>query len=217
MVTKGQYLERPTLVPVKGVTLEALWHRGGRAPPLLIIPPLPGEGSMDHAAAAELAWAAARAGFPSLRFNFRGVGASQGERTGLAGWREDIEAAALLLEESAGVGFTARIYLRGAAAAALGRKKGPREVRGICLLEPTGIDPERLTSLAPSPWVIRGAETAGADSDELGQVVARAGGRLELIPGADQRFLRNLPEVGKRAVEWLETLEAATTLPVREA
>ena len=35
---------------------------------------------MDHVVCAELAWAAARAGRPVLRFNFRGVGASQGSR-----------------------------------------------------------------------------------------------------------------------------------------
>ena len=35
---------------------------------------------MDHVVAAEVAWAAATAGHPTLRFNFRGVGASQGEQ-----------------------------------------------------------------------------------------------------------------------------------------
>jgi hypothetical protein len=29
-------------------------------------------------------------------------------------------------------------------------------------------------------------------------------GRVEVIPGADARFLTGLPEVGKLAVEWIE-------------
>jgi SAM-dependent methyltransferase len=69
MVSRGQYLERPALIPLGAEVLEGLWHRGERTPPLLIVPPPPGTGSMDHVVCAELAWAAARAGYPVLRFN----------------------------------------------------------------------------------------------------------------------------------------------------
>src|SRR5258706_14457981 len=81
MVASGQFLERPTLIPLASKeVMEGLAHRGTRKPSLLVLPPLPHEGSMDHVVGAELAWAAAHAGFPTLRFNWRGVGASQGER-----------------------------------------------------------------------------------------------------------------------------------------
>jgi hypothetical protein len=33
--------------------------------------------------------------------------------------------------------------------------------------------------------------------------VSEAGGRVEVVPGADARFQRNLPEVGRLAVRWL--------------
>src|SRR5919201_77207 len=86
MVTRGQFLERPALVPVKDVVMEGLWHRGERRPPLLIIPPAPEEGgSMDHVVATEAAWAAATRGFPTLRFNFRGTGGSARVALELAG------------------------------------------------------------------------------------------------------------------------------------
>jgi hypothetical protein len=39
VVLRGQYLERPTLVDAEGVTLEALYHRGSRPPPLLVCAP----------------------------------------------------------------------------------------------------------------------------------------------------------------------------------
>ncbi|HQR30646.1 MAG TPA: alpha/beta hydrolase, partial [Anaeromyxobacteraceae bacterium] len=77
MVLPGQYLERPALVAAGDVTLEALYHRGRRPPALLICPSLDGEG-MDAPLLAEVAWAAARAGHASLRFQHRGRGASQG-------------------------------------------------------------------------------------------------------------------------------------------
>ena len=56
---------------------------------------------MDHVVAAELVWAAARAQHPTLRFNFRGVGASQGERGGPGTWAEDVNAAESTLLERA--------------------------------------------------------------------------------------------------------------------
>src|SRR3989442_376644 len=102
MVTKGQFLERPTLVPVGDLVLEGLWHRGEHRPPLLIIPPKPVQGgSMDHVVAAESSWAVATSGHPTLRFNFQGVGASQGKQSvdgkSLA---LDAEAALAVLEEN---------------------------------------------------------------------------------------------------------------------
>ena len=93
----GQVLERPALVDAGEVTLEGLSHRGARAPPLLLCPP---EGSgMEAPALAELAWASARAGHASLRFQHRGVGASQGSPDP-ARRLDDAEAAFRHLRES---------------------------------------------------------------------------------------------------------------------
>src|SRR4051812_9289647 len=101
MVAKGQFLERPTLIPVKKTVLEGLSHRGSKLPALLILPPPPGEGGMDHVLAAEIAWAAATADHPTLRFNYRGIGASQGEVGTASEWLTDAEAALRLIEENA--------------------------------------------------------------------------------------------------------------------
>ncbi len=79
MVQPGQYLERPALIAADGVTLEGLFHRGTRPPAILLCPPLDAEG-MDAPFLAEVAWAAAREGHASLRFQHRGRGASQGAR-----------------------------------------------------------------------------------------------------------------------------------------
>src|SRR5262249_56386504 len=47
-----------------------------------------------------------------------------------------------------------------------------------------------------------------AGEDEPGQAglaawVAEAGGRLDVVAGADARFQRNLPQVGRLALRWL--------------
>ena len=79
MVQPGQFLERSVLVKSGELSLDALYHRGHRAPPCVIAAPHPAlGGSMTVPAVAELAWALTRAGFPTLRFDYRGVGASQG-------------------------------------------------------------------------------------------------------------------------------------------
>src|SRR5688572_23837884 len=97
MVLKGQFLERPTLVQHGELVLEALSHRGERRPGLLALPPPPDEGSMDHVVWAEVVWAAAMAGFPTLRFNSRGVGASQGQPGDAQAQLEDARAALQLV------------------------------------------------------------------------------------------------------------------------
>src|SRR6266478_2274853 len=75
MVLSGQYLERSVVVG----ELDALYHRGTREPPCAIAAPHPAlGGSMLSPVVAELAWAITRAGHPTMRFDYRGVGASRG-------------------------------------------------------------------------------------------------------------------------------------------
>jgi hypothetical protein len=86
VVGRGEVLERMTTVPLPGVDdvlLEALWQGGGIADehrqPVLVCPPHPRlGGGMDSAVLAELVWNLGRRRHPTLRFNFRGAGASQG-------------------------------------------------------------------------------------------------------------------------------------------
>src|SRR5881394_2173495 len=75
MVLAGQYLERSVVIG----DLDALYHRGKREPPCAIASPHPVlGGSMIAPVIAEMAWALTRAGHATMRFNYRGVGASRG-------------------------------------------------------------------------------------------------------------------------------------------
>ncbi|HET9754849.1 MAG TPA: hypothetical protein VFP52_17885, partial [Myxococcales bacterium] len=85
MVLPGQYLERSVVVG----DLDALYHRGERGPPCVLAAPHPAMGgSMTSPVIAELAWALTRAGHPTLRFDYRGVGASRGRSRHQAGSME---------------------------------------------------------------------------------------------------------------------------------
>jgi hypothetical protein len=142
---------------------------------------------MDHVVAAELAWAATQAGHPSLRFNFRGVGASQGKRGEKP--LDDARAALQLCVDNWGVppfiaaiGGSARVALQ-------------LDGAGLCLISPTGIE-----EWGPDVWVVVGA-------NDLPPGGAVATSRMRVIPDADGSFQKNLPMVGRVVAECLKLAE----------
>jgi alpha/beta superfamily hydrolase len=202
VVTRGQFLERATVIPAVYGVLEGLSHRGTRAPPLLIVPPTPGTGGMDHAVAAELAWAASRGGHPTLRFNFRGVGASPGQPGSQDSQVEDMEAALRALEENAGTAAAAVVCLGGSAASLLGLAEAHASLAGIALVSPGELSVEALGRVR-HPLLVLVGEGEPIRRADLAAAVAEAGGSLVVVPGDDARFQRNLPEVGRSVALWL--------------
>ncbi len=205
MVTRGQFLERSTVIPAKQGVLEGLSHRGTRAPPLLIVPPPPGSGGMDHPVAAELAWAVTRAGHPTLRFNFRGVGASPGTPGGPEARMEDMESALRVLEESAGTAAPAVVALAASASSVLALEGAHPGLSGVALVSPAALEVEELARVRHPLLVVVGAEEPLRRA-ALAAAVAEASGQLVVVPGADGSFQRNLPEVGRSVARWLAGL-----------
>jgi alpha/beta superfamily hydrolase len=200
VVSRGQYLERPALVPVGSLMLEGLWHRGSKVPPVLVLPPPPEAGSMDHVVCAELAWAAARAGRPVLRFNFRGMGASQGSRGDAASRLEDAAGALRLLRENTGTVDVALAAVGDSAETALRLASEHPGVVAVVLVSPP---PGAVAAGVQVPLLcIVGEDEPGRTG--LLAAASAAGGRVETVSGADGRFQRNLPEVGRLALRWLE-------------
>ncbi len=197
MVLAGQYLERPALVDAGGLVLEALYHRGERRPALLVCPPTGPGGGMDAAPVAELAWAAARAGHPSLRFQHRGVGASQGDADP-ARTLDDAEAALRHLALTAG----SRIAIAALGAGcdtALALARVHLEVERVALVAPPipavgALPAARLLVVLPEE---RAAEAA-AMAAPLGP-----GGAVEVVAGADALFRSGLPQLGRAVIAWV--------------
>ncbi len=193
MVTSGQFLERPTLIPVGRDVMEGLSHRGERRPLLLVLSPLPEEGGgMDHVVGAELSWAAARAGYPTLRFNWRGVGGSQGKRGAVPALIDEARAAIEVARDNSG---GAKPFIASIGGSFRVATSVAGDAAGVCLVSPTDID-----EWGSNVWVV----VAQADlSPRLGVDT----GRLRVIPGADRTFQKNLPLVGRAVVECLNDLE----------
>lgn len=208
MVQKGQFLERPTLIPVReGVVMEGLWHRGDKRPPVLIVPPPPEEGgSMDHVVAAETAWAAATRGFPTLRFNFEGVGGSQGVRASGDMLLEDAVAAMRVLEDNTGAANVMVLTIGGSAQVGLELTTKHPAVGGLCLVSPVGVGPGQIRKVSAPIRVILGAHDLRQPRVALAAAVTEAGGEVNIVEEADHTFTRNLPEVGRNVAEFLRIL-----------
>ncbi len=202
MVGKGQFLERPTLIPSGTAVLEALAHRGDKRPPLLIIPPVPEEGgSMDSVVAAEVAWAAASAGFPTLRFNFKGVGGSQGERGD--NLLEDLEGALRLIQENTDATSVVCLAISQSAKLALELASRHPALAGLVFVSPVGIGGVDLNPVSLPLLVVMGARDVRQPRVAFASAVTEAGGTFEMVDDADHVFQRNLPEVGRHVRNFL--------------
>lgn len=207
MVSKGQFLERPTLIPTgDGVVLEGLSHRGTLRPPLLVLPPPPAEGSgMDHVVGAELAFAVSHAGFPTLRFNYRGVGGSQGRRAARPEeLLEDALAALELARDNAGGAVPAVVSIGASDSVAL-RLASLAPLLALGFVNPSLVSPDELVGLPPAlaVAVIIGEHDERQDRAAWASALAPSGGQLEVVPGAGRTYQRNLPMVGKAMVALL--------------
>jgi alpha/beta superfamily hydrolase len=207
MVLAGQYLERSVVVG----DLDALYHRGTRDPPCAIAAPHPAlGGSMHSPIIAELAWALTRAGHPTLRFDYRGVGSSRGVSRHPAGSLriadlrdevEDLQGICEHLLATTGMPLACAVGYSFGAAVALEAAADPRIGRVVLIAPPTQLHDFAATSRLRQPLLI-----VCADDDEWCDRSALRlppSGRLEMIPHSDHFFGRGLTEVGKTVAGWL--------------
>src|SRR5262249_6420778 len=205
---RGQFLERPALIEVADFVLDGLSHRGEKRPPLLIVPAPPGESpGMDHPLCAEIAWAAATAGFPTLRFNFRGVGGSQGTRRGASTDVTDSGAALRFLIQNTAVASPAVAAVGGSGRTALELLKLHPGLWGLCLIQPSGEIARELPRVAVPLTLVLRENDPGAPLAALAASATEAGGTVEMVPRLDATKGTGLSQVGKAVVRWLEKLQ----------
>lgn len=207
MVLPGQYLERSVVVG----ELDALYHRGQRTPPCVLASPHPAMGgSMLSPVIAELAWALTRAGHPTMRFDYRGVGASRGASRHAAGSMQigdvEDEVADLLavcdqLLATAHMRSACAVGYSFGAAVVLHAAQDPRIDRLVLIAPPT-----RLHDFAPLSAVRKPVLVVCAHHDaycDRASLALPEDGLVEVIPHADHFFARGLTELGKHVAVWL--------------
>lgn len=195
-------------LPGSDRALEGIFVRGAGPEPggAVIAPPHPlYGGSMDSPVVTELAWASRRAGYASVRFNWRGVGASAGEPSGSAADADaDYRAALDYLADTVPGPLIAAGYSFGAAAAVRAAAASPR-VRRLLLVAPPPALLERaaLEGFGGQVLALVGEEDTLAPAAELDPLFPGGPRRLERIPGGDHFFMVGLSEIGRLAAEWL--------------
>jgi alpha/beta superfamily hydrolase len=205
--------EQGVAVPIEdeGLALEGAWQAGEAKGGGVIAPPHPlYGGSLDHPVVNELAHALYKEGLPSLRFNWRGVGASQGEPSGdpvLA--LRDYAAAVEHLARSVRGPLVAAGYSFGAVTA-LRAALADERLRSLVLVAPPVrmLQGLSLGELARPLLVIAGTQDAFAPAEELRAALdGVAGARLELIEGADHFFVSGLGAIVSATRAALSRLE----------
>lgn len=208
--------ERAVTVPVDdpagGLALDALYvapdptleDAGGA----VIAPPHPlYGGSMDSPVVAELSWALSRGGLATLRFDWRGVGASAGRPSGdAADARADYGAALEQLAETVSGRLVAAGYSFGAAAAVAATALSPR-VRALVLVAPppSMLDRAALAARPLEVLILAGAHDAiapAAELDAIARELPRA--RVVTIAEADHFFGAGLGEIGRAVTQWAQ-------------
>lgn len=207
--------ERMVVFPTTGgAILEGLYHKGekGDQPGMVIAAPHPRMGgSMDSPVVAEIAFASARDQRPTMRFNYRGVGASQGPLSG-GDTTEEVEDFRAALEElrattgsrlmvAAGYSFGARV--------ALSVALSDVEVAAAILVAPPtslfGFDD--LAGLRMPALIVVGADDEHVDRARISQLAAQSGAaRVEVIPGANHVFNEGLVPLSRAINTFLASL-----------
>ena len=207
MVLAGQYLERSAVVG----DLDALYHRGTRDPPCAIAAPHPAlGGSMSSPVVAELAWALTRAGHPTLRFDYRGVGASRGASRHPAGAMRiadlhdevaDLHAICEHLIATTGMTSVCAVGYSFGAAVALAAAQDARVGQLVLIAPPTALHDFGALAAVRKPTLV---VCAHHDSFcHRGALPLPGGATLEIIPHADHFFGRGLTALGKTVASWL--------------
>ena len=182
-------------VPVEdeGLVLEGVWQSGD-PPAAVVAPPHPlYGGSFDNPVVNEIAHALYRQGSASLRFNWRGVGASQGRTTGDLGAAErDYRAALELVIENSGAPVTAAGYSFGAAAALRLGLHDDRVTKLVLVAPPVelikALDLERLQKPVR---IVVGSHDEFAPADELSELCSLLpDARVGVIRDADHFFVQ---------------------------
>jgi hypothetical protein len=198
------------IAPPEGGSLEGIFIAGapGSNQGAVIAPPHPlYGGSIESPVLNEIAYACTRAGIASLRFNWRGVGASTGVPSGDAADADaDYRAALTHMGETVEGSILACGYSFGAGAA-VRVAFGDRRIDRLVLVAPPPamLPPGAFEQLERSALVLVGESDSLVEPDRLRELTERASGvRLEVIPVADHFFAAGLADISRLAAVWLE-------------
>ena len=214
---------RTVMIPGPAGALEGLWKEADAAVPrrgsaVFAHPhPLHG-GTMHNKVVYRAVQALTRTGYDTLRFQFRGVGLSEGRYDAGHGEIEDFRSALDEAERSAGLPIVAGGFSFGSAVGLKATTNDPRVAAFVALGLPLASESGRLLPRpprgVPSLFVVGENDTFGPPA-ELAKFLGGTH-RMVVIPGADHFFEGQLDLLGETIRDFLVSLpadKAATGAP----
>jgi uncharacterized protein len=161
---------------------------------------------MDNPVVIRVAEVAEGLGIATLRFNFRGVGASTGQHGGGEAEVEDVKAARAAMAErlpaGSAIGLTG--YSFGAAVAARVAATTSDLPALALVAPPLGMYALDFLVRAPDPTLlVAGTKDQYCPEDALWQLGKRLGAEVEAIEGAEHFFFGKLYPLGQVVERWL--------------
>ena len=170
-------------------------------------------GDMDNPVVIRVAEVAQAAGYATLRFNFRGAGASEGVHDKGRGEQEDVRAAmaALATHLPAGSRVGVMGYLFGAAMAARATRPSVPEAPLGLIAPPLGMyDFDFLQTSPGRLLLVAGTADSYCPVEALHRLAAITSAEERIIEGADHFFFGKLYPLGEAIGAWLAGLPPAS-------
>jgi len=201
-------------------SLEGLWKDadGGRRGSAVLAHPHPLHGgTMHNKVVYRAAQALTRAGWATLRFNFRGVGLSAGRYDEGRGEVDDFRAALDEAERESGLPIVAGGFSFGAAAALRAIAGDARVAAAIVLGLPLATESGRRLPhpTVPALFAVGARDTFGPPEEV--RRFAAGSGTFAVLPGADHFFDGNLEALGEVISGFLASLASREGEPARTA
>lgn len=168
-------------------------------------------GTLHNKVVYRAALALARSGWETLRFNFRGVGVSEGRYDAGRGEVEDFQAALDEAERTAGRPIVAGGFSFGSAVGLKAAAGDPRVAAFVALGVPLATESGRMVPVpvVPSLFVVGENDRFGPPEDLARFLAGRH--RMVVIPGADHFFEGQLDLLGETILEFLASLPVTAT------
>jgi hypothetical protein len=201
--------------------LEGLWKeaQGQRRGTAVFAHPHPLHGgTMHNKVVYRAVQALTRSGFSTLRFNFRGVGVSQGRYDAGRGEVEDFRAAMDEAVRTGGLPLVAGGFSFGSAVGlkAIAREADPRASAFLALGLPLATESGRLVPRPSVPALyVAGERDAFGPPGDLERFVAGSG-TVVIVPGAGHFFEGSLESLGSIIEGFLSSLALAQPVAAQE-
>ena len=203
-------MEEKIAIPVGQYRLEGYWQAGALGKGVVITHPHPlYGGTMNNPVVETVQRAFQQRGYASLRFNFRGVGSSQGNHDNGIGEQDDVRAAIAYVEnrnvrsvDLAGYSFGAWVN-SGVVA------NGRTSIRSMVMISPPVgfIEFENISALTSLKLVVTGSKDDIAPAEQIRDLLPawNPDAQFEIIDGCDHFYSGHLEELESILTRYLQS------------